>query len=246
MKQVLILCSVCLFVLLPVRTHAQTDTLKTSLRKGATAFQFRVSPNLTLSSFDGALFSGKWHMSDRRALRLGVDITGVFTDSETNTISRSINNQGDEFETSAEVDEKNNDTSLALTSYYMVYPDPGGTMNFYTGLGPFVRWSFGNDDDNTVRMLAGDRMVLEESTSEDSRITAGLGFVMGVEWFVNPRMGLTVEYAVSAFYTSFSRDLNSLDTNSVDDAQGTTDLEESGRVIRISGNGARLGLSIYF
>lgn len=231
---------------MPTTAQAQTDTLRTSLKKGAGSLQFRVTPNLTLGSFDGATFSGKWHLSNRKALRIGIDISGFYTNSETNTIRQSTNSQGGlSTETTVEEGERNS-TSLSIRSYFMAYPNPGGAMNFYTGIGPFVTWSVGNEDDNTVRTLQGGQMVFNDETGDNSQFNVGLGFVLGIEWFVQSRMSLTAEYLVSAFYSTVSNDFDGVQTDSVTDAQQTNVSESSISQIRIAGNGARLGISVYF
>lgn len=61
----------------------QADTtIQNYLRKGRFALMFQITENFKLSDFQGALISGKYHLSQKSAISLGVGLDGYY--SETN------------------------------------------------------------------------------------------------------------------------------------------------------------------
>ena len=247
MKRVLLLLVALVFFVAPLSVQAQKDSLRTSLIEGAKALQFGVATNFTLGAFNGSTFSGKWQLSDRRALRVGFDISGRITNSETTTTREAVSSLGDE---NTELTEANNDELdffIRLNAYYMAYPNPGGRMNFYTGIGPTLTYSVGNQEIGATTSSSGSpQTVLADETSDDSRVGVGLGFILGVEWFINRRLSLTSEYGISAFYSVFSEESDSISTLTTNESIRATHVDRSDDQFFVSGNGVRFGMSVYF
>jgi hypothetical protein len=71
-------------------TSAQTSYLDSL--DGKYALQFQISENFTLSDFQGAILSGKYHLGKRSAIRLGLSINFDDSDSDREiTLSDSLN-----------------------------------------------------------------------------------------------------------------------------------------------------------
>lgn len=172
-----------IFVFLNVRLAAQdseegANHSHNSLVKGSKSFQFRISQNLTLSSFEGTMISAKKHYSAKSALRmgLGLDIGAGNWDQ---------GNQEADF-TNFQID---------LTIQYLYYPAPLSSVNFYLGTGPIVQYNRSKDD-----------VKYEDGTDAGYRIQRlwALGMLgsWGVEWFADENISFICEYGAGIKYSS--------------------------------------------
>ena len=72
--------------LLFVTTGFSQSTSYLDSLDGKFALQFRITNNFSLSNFQGTILSGKYHFSNRDAIRLGVSLQ--FDDSESDEINK--------------------------------------------------------------------------------------------------------------------------------------------------------------
>lgn len=167
------------------------------LRKGSNALQFQIAPNFQLSSFQGAIFSGKHHYSERSALRIGVDLSLRFTDSSidrnysvNDTLGTSESNKGDD-----------NTQSIGITTQYIYYTRPNTKVNFFLGTGPYFNYSRIREE-NTFHRNDPLQETDSQETIKGSGWSAGLSNVMGIEWFIAKKISLTAE---NRFLIGYSR-----------------------------------------
>lgn len=247
MKRILSFFALLVLSISTVAAQTPADTLKNSLTNGAKAIQFSVLSNFTLGAFNGATFAGKWQLSDRRAIRLGFDIEGSFQDIETNSSTQSIDNQGGETISSEDQIVDNEDFRITVNGYYMAYPNPADAINFYTGIGPALSWSIGNREIEVITTSTNTELIsTRDETIDESQFFAGLGFILGVEWFINSRISLTSEYGITASYQLSSSTLDRTQRFSDTSVEIRNEQDVSGDRFSVLGNGVRFGLSVYF
>ncbi len=191
---------------------SQSDSLKHSpLRKGAKALQFQIAPDFQLSSFQGAVFSGKYHTSKRSAWRVGLDLSGSFSDSEQN---RQIT-QDDTLEIVEKIEGEGNLQSLGIVAQYVYYPNPGKKIDFYLGTGPYAQISrVSKDESREQTNPRGNPDVMLHT--KDTRWAAGLSTIIGIEWFIGSRISLLAENRFLIGYTHWKNERTAEGSNSRD------------------------------
>ncbi|HET6569365.1 MAG TPA: hypothetical protein VFG50_15460 [Rhodothermales bacterium] len=208
---------VCLFGLtLPALAQEKPAT---SLRNGAWALQFGVSQNFTLTSFEGSTISAKHHASDNSAWRYGLTLNGEF------------GSQGAASDESPDSKSKDNHQRLALSIVYISYPDvierPLDVVHLYWGIGPNVSFSRSRSQD-----AAGSSIMTTQG------LGAGLGGLIGAEWFVAPRISLTAEYGSALRYE------RNATTIKPDDVYGPGSTVSS-NTFGLFSQGVKFGISVY-
>ena len=118
---------------------AQDADDDTPIRAGARALLFQVGPDLTLSGFDGAALSLKWHRSAARATRVGLSLNARAQG-------------GDDFDEQF--------AGLGANAVFLTYRRSRTPVYLYHGVGPtaslsLVRREFQDQDQGLVRASAG-------------------------------------------------------------------------------------------
>lgn len=149
---------------------AQNLEPKHSLTEDARALQFSITENFTLSSFEGDVFSYKWHSSDDRANRLSLGMQNRFKK---------------ETDPDADVDlSKDANINLSLNYSRIHYSDIDNDIKFYFGYGPGVHFIHN----------------YRTSTTGNTRNTGGgasFRGLTGVQLFFHQSMSLHAEYEAS-------------------------------------------------
>jgi hypothetical protein len=139
-----------------------------------------------LSSFDGAGIAIQRHFSSGSSLRAGVNLR-VVSHSSTSTQDTLI----------ARNDEDSYTVRLALQ--YLWYPRPDAELAVFMGAGPI--FDIGATD---VRTIPPDGTVM---TNDQSEWGVGATAVFGIEWFVQPSLGIHAEYDLTYAYSSIEGEL---------------------------------------
>jgi len=209
-----------------VNARAQDSTKVSPLAPGAWALQFRVGEDFTLSSFKGALLSVKHHSSERTALRLGISTRLNFQEAQFG-LDSGIEGEMDQ-----------DSQSITVTMQRLQYMASRRRFSPFWGLGPTVGW----ERSKARREMSQVEGPSVESERSVNSWTAGLTGNFGIEWCPSPNVGLHAEYGVFGGYTH-GRDEITTDPDT--DAEPASQFSETNSW-RVSGEGALLGLSVYF
>lgn len=231
-----------------VNVNAGQDVEQNSLKKFSRSIQFRLITNESdssggsmLKNFQGFSISGKFHLTNRDALRLGFTFTQV-----------NLNGQKDIYYENTDVDtsfsrsylriEDSDDYRGGIDIQYIRYISDGKTANLYLGCGPYSHFS---------RMLIQYNYLRPSSESNESSSvdTTGKAFyqyylsfgftgIIGIEWFPSKSISLHAEYGLSLEY-KYSWDIDQYYT-------GENRLEIKRWKYSIYNNPIKLGISIYF
>lgn len=238
------------------KVYAQRDTTQikepqNSLRSGAWALLFEVGSNFTLEAFQGFTISAKRHFSDKRALRLGLGISGsVSLDDE--VIDRQLKGDTVTFQEDQEGDLNNE--SVDLIVQHLWYANPKAEVNFFFGVGPLLRFSHSKSETDATE-ISGGITTLINSTSKETRWTAGFSAVLGVEWFATKHISFLAEYVNSLEHEWFKRTTNYKVTTAGQTTEDRTEVtrrtlrfnpEHRGGVPLVSFGSVKFGLSVYF
>jgi len=202
--------------------HAQDST---SLA-GKYALQFQISQDFTLSNFLGSVISGKYHLTNKNAIRIGLGFSTTMGNQSSAT-------QYSSGESDANNVSESNNQSFDITAQYMITPVISDKIRFYCGAGPKFGLSFSKTN-NTSNVVNAAQYVDKQNTKGYS---AGVMCSAGVEWFFSSKMSLCAEYGLTYVYsyTKNTRDYNGSHTTT----QETYNYS-------FNGNNVRFGLSVYF
>jgi len=195
-------------------TTAQTSYLDSL--DGKFALQFQISHNFTLEDFQGATFSGKYHIGRREALRLGISTTTSiwngegrkdFFDPDTTTIEK---REGNSF-------------NIDIKFQYIRYLVSNEEISFYCGTGPTIYFE--------------NRETIEDGRSNGrDYLGIGINIIAGVEWMFNKNMSLSAEYGMRFIFITYE------ETTTYSDYK----LTNSSDYFLISADEINFGISVYF
>jgi hypothetical protein len=191
-KYHLVFISLLIYFLSVSNINAQTSYLDSL--DGKFALQFQISENFTLTDFQGAILSGKYHLSNRSAVRLGLSMKFSDSDAEASFI---------EFDSL--LNNKTISSSLfgfGINAQYLYYLQVWDVIGFYSGIGPFINYEF--------------REITSEDYSKGEDLSIGLDAIAGVEWSFIKFMSFSAEYGFQFYY--FYRTSNSKSNNSTSEA----------------------------
>lgn len=211
----------------------QDNEIKNSLRDGSSSLQFQITNNFNLGSFQGLMFSGKRHISDNSAIRLGIGMN--FLQAENDYTLRNI-----PIDTTISLSNRSDDVmNIDISVLYVSYINLKSKVNFYLGAGPFVSIFKTESAAETRYENFGTTSNRDWKRSEWS--IGGLA-VIGTEWFVDEKISLLAEYGVH-FYKKFGYE-ESMDKHS----ESTNNLKWTNEMtsFNINPSTVKLGVSLYF
>jgi hypothetical protein len=211
---------VIFLLLVNLFTYSQSaDSSKNSLEKGSFGLLFSIGANFNLGSIDGAMFSGKYHLSNRIAIRLGTGLSLSKQDAQI------IIDHGE----SKPIERES--SGYSLTSYFVYYLIKKNIINPYIAAGPLYSYSMISDMFQSTNYYESHERIDK---------TYGAGILFGAEWFFIKNMSLFAEYNPSIQFISYDKQSYKNDNGFV------ISYIERGDITKISSNNARLGLGVYF
>ncbi len=219
--------SILILVLLftfTVNSFAQTDTSKIDLN-GKWALQFGISHSFTLTNFDGATFSGKYHFTNNSAIRIGVTLGYNDKDKEisgTNILPDTTKIY--------DYDGNLSSANIRIALQYLHYLEMTKSISSYYGAGLyyFTRPYDENLEDYRLEKI--------------SYFGYGFDLLMGVEWFATSSIGVNAEYGLSFGYSY--KEVTSERTYTYNDEKSKRYSNESG--FALYSQRVKFGLSVYF
>ncbi len=167
--------------------YSQSPEQESQLTENSRALQFGITENFTLSSFQGTVFSYKWHTAENRANRISLSLSSEI------------------FDQSGEDSELDSQFRINFTAAFNLtrihYTNPDNDIKFYFGYGPGFDVLY-NRVESRARQFSTKTRQAGLSVS-----FSGLG---GVEWFFHRSMSLHAEYRGSVRY-AHQRDRRELD-----------------------------------
>lgn len=158
---------------------------------GMQAVQFSVGSHLSLSAFQGQMFSYQRFLTDNRAIRVA---GGLFLDLDDKDID--VEFYSAEETGSAEPSSWSYSGTLKLQ---MLFYQGDGPLRFFWGAGPKVTYTDSHHE--TVRYsMYDDELSFVYYTHDTDRWELGLQAFAGVEWFMNEMFSLHGEYSVGGMY----------------------------------------------
>ena len=161
---------------------------------GRWALQFQISRDFTLRAFEAGRISAKKHLTETRAVRLGLAFDAEYAGRKEGEEER-IMETGDASSEEEEHELATQELSTSVEYLFYTRPEAARPIRFYGGGGPEVGFerTFTGDDRQTDRF---------EDTTEDrsTRWAAGLSGALGAEWAVHRQIGLLVEYGSTFSY----------------------------------------------
>jgi len=232
------------FILILNNSLAGQDSTKVkenhSLKPGTWSIQFAINDSLDLRSFQGKNLSVKRQVTQKWALRFGLDLSARLRNIQIESIL------DDNIPQDFLREDINNSYSLLLSTVFIRYLKPESRTTFYWGTGPAFGIAF-FDDIRKDGTRDGDRFVVS-LTNEEKVANQRLGWlgVIGGEYFFKRRFSLFAEYQSGFFYiwstTKFSREF--FNDNTQQNQRDESELRD--REFSIDAKSITLGLSLYF
>jgi len=215
--------SLLFFILSLVSTTTAQTSYLDSL-DGKYALQFQISEDFTLTNFQGATLSGKYHLGTRSALRMGLSLN---FDNSSRDLEASLLDTMNYNETA-----ETNSFGFLISSQYLNYLVGTADIGFYLGIGPAIGFSHSKMEFNSE---ISDSTIQDGSGTGES-FTVGLDAIVGVEWSFHKDMTLSAEYGIKFYYTHQTEKFES--TSRKD--------ERTIEAFRITANYVNFGISVYF
>lgn len=228
---------------LPAQAQCESETRAQdrlpAFQKGGWGLQYEAtSLDGALSGFQGSLFSGRYHFSDRQALRVGISVNASTRDEEEVDELHRDTLAVDRVEQRSEQDFQD----YALSVEYVHYVRPTNRLFLYAGVGPRVGYNKSRQE-QTIPDQGGSRR--EKDVLERTTYRVGVAGALGVEWFVHPHISLSVEYPFAVEYINRDEESTSrlLENGSVEREQtSTTEIDR----YEIGGETVRIGVTFSF
>jgi len=197
---------------------------------GKWALQFQIDHYFTLDDFQGGTFSGKYHLSNSSAFRLGVSYSSETDEQdEKQTLKFS-----DETETVNKNDIREYDV-IGFNLQYLYYTKIVNSISMFLGAGVNYETSLSNRKGTTTR---------EDFTGTDIYETSysgyGIDLLIGVEWFVRSNIGISAEYG------SKYRSIEYEGTDSYSSGDESISVDYEGTESGFEYDRVKFGVSIYF
>jgi opacity protein-like surface antigen len=201
---------------------------------GMQAVQFSVGSHLSLSEFQGQMFSYQRFLTDNRAIRVA---GGLFLDLDDKDVDVEFYSAGETG--SAEPSTWSYRGTLKLQ---MLFYRGNGPLRFFWGAGPKVTYSDSHSE-SVYYSLYGDEVFFDYRTRDIDRWELGLQGFAGVEWFMNEMFSLHAEYSVGAMY-KFE---DTIEQHIYEDDPGSNRrIDTTTRSPEFTSGGVRVGLSARF
>lgn len=228
-----------LVLLVPCPTRAVEDAdepMRNTLRPHARALEFEVAPRLG-GLAGSATISGKYHLSARTAIRIGL----LFSASGGGSSSKDRLYQDTLLVTSSSSGDSDAHT-INVFAHAVRYAHPGARFGLFGFVGPTVRqeWSSQSGTAHDSRSTG-----IFASHSEGRTWSVGSDLGAGLEWFFSRRFSLGARWGVAFLYSephSVSRQVSS---DGVNPPQVRID-ETSGHGFAINSTPAVIMLGGYF
>ena len=234
-----IIRSVFFFLIVFFSINAQENSEIPSL-KGKYALQFRITENFTLSSFQGAIFSGKYCFTDYSSIRLGVSVSSSTFDDEAS--QNSLNSQNN---VSIITDSNGEETAYnyGFSLQYIYNLKATEDILFFTGFGPF--FNLRNSEKEIINSRTPTAYTNNSNSSRTQKTTSiGVEALCGIEWFVKSNISISAEYGIGFSYnhtksdeTRFENDTNSSVTLSSNSTRNS---------YLVNASNINFGVSFYF
>jgi opacity protein-like surface antigen len=158
---------------------------------GRQAVQFSVGSHLSLSEFQGQMFSYQKFLTDSRAIRVAGGLFLDLDDSDLEVEYYSGNTTG-----SAELSEWVHRGTLKVQ---MLFYRGDGPIRFFWGAGPKISYTDIHSEDVNYSP-DGDELQFVYFTRDIDIWEFGIQGFAGVEWFINPMFSVHAEYGASGKY----------------------------------------------
>ncbi len=163
--------------------YAQPDSASGYLTDGTFSIQFQITDNFSIKDFQGALFSVKYLLTNRSALRFGLGTDYIFAEN-TRDQAATVVLEEETF-------------SLQVTGQYL-YHVTENQLSLYTGAGPHFEY-YWRSRITTAQPIAQSEFQ-ETGRNQFSRYGFGLNAVLGGEYFVTEYLSLMAEYGFLVQY----------------------------------------------
>ena len=202
---------------------------------GRQAVQFSIESFLTLSEFQGQMFSYQKFLTDSRAIRVAAGLSLDLNDSDVDVEYYS----GEETTGSVELSSWHHSGTLKVQ---MLFYRGDGPLRFFWGGGPKVTYT-DNHSENVHYYPYGDELRFTYHIRDTDRWRLGLQGLAGVEWFINRIFSIHAEYAVSGMYMFEDKVEQRIDSHNTD---SNMRIDTTTRSPEFSSDGVRFGLSARF
>ncbi len=226
----LLLSSFAILVLIPAAIAQENeDPESSSLTEDSRAFQFRITDNFNLTSFNGSAFSYKWHKSESNARRFGISFNNRYQHVDDSVINDNDESTENESETTRLY------FNITVNYNWIHYPDTDSEIRFFYGYGPAIG----------TRLIRNNNEKDDRNTSDQTiQGTIGAAGFSGVEWFFHRSMSLHAEYraGISFTYERFDSKTDPSEDSSIIEREQTRD----NTTVELRSSGVRFGISVYF
>lgn len=205
---VIAICCVC--IVAPITSaqegNSEAGSRAHSLKDGAWALQFQFGSAFSSRGYEDIVISGKYHLSDGTAIRIGIDLDGSVRFGNSNRYFP----KGDSLRDTNEFDYDR--FGFDLLSEYILYSQPISNIHIFYGAGPLVKFYRDFRKDSYLNYINGEYRTSERETVLNNW-SFGVSAVLGAEWFATKRISLIAEYGAEFEYSYITRETKTSDSD---------------------------------
>lgn len=241
--KVIIISLAGLLIFLSFQLSAQTEEKEdqNSLKQGAWALQFQIDSNFSLKSFQGAIISAKYHLTDSKAIRIGISGNYSKNDNNNNNINYSADTLG--FQQGDIQNSK--DFGFSIIMQYLSYVNTQNEVLLFWGTGPVIQYSKSSMEGTT-----NSNYVVQSSQQIQSNDNHSWGIgasgVLGVEWFAAKSFSLHAEYGINLLYIWSESESSSQISYQPSNQRYNYVSSGNNKGWVFNASSVKLGLSVYF
>lgn len=154
-----------------------------SLKSGKWGIQFEIGSYVNPNYFEAVMFAVKPVLGKHFAFKLGLSYD--FSNNDGNAGSNGLTSPSDQ--------KNENATIIANIQYFF---NPNDKLVFYSGLGPIYKYNR-NKDDYFYTYESSGYIFSNKYNKSEKKWSAGAIGMVGIEWFLIPRISIIAEYDVT-------------------------------------------------
>ena len=184
------------------------------------ALQFQIEEHFSIRDFHGTLISGKYHINQKSAIRIGIGFTLKNQDNKTEQKQFASNTWNEKMKKNI------SDYYMQINMQYLRYLSNIADTKLYIGAGPF--WDYNSLENSNITL---------GFTEKNEFWRIGLKIIIGIEYFVVKNISFSGEYSPSFCY--FHNESHEKNDSSVY-------FRNTSSGYQIDNEKVRIGISIYF
>jgi hypothetical protein len=202
------------------------------------ALQFQIASNFTLSSFQGATISYKYHLDPLTAVRVGLSLSFSSANQDENLNSYAADTLSDGSHNTLD----QTGIGIQINAQQIWYQKNSTGILFFFGTGPVIGFNRTSNNGQQIPSPVTGSQQTYKTDGTGTTWSLGMTGVAGVEWFASKTISLHAEYGLTFGYYWAKNESSSTFPGSGNKSSSSA----TSTIWKLSSTGVRFGMSVYF